>query len=149
MPLSPTVPSAILADFRTQIEAITPAETEKASKTFVFKIGKNDVESGEVRTFTLAAKLLGDGTIVSCGNDFEFRLEVWTSYRDLQPFHAYPLIIEDSRQIWQTLYLRADPTLTGLMSVMWDGPFEFENEDDGEIWGFHPFRVRYIADDDP
>lgn len=145
---SPTLPSLLRDDFVATIKAIVPEETQHSSKAWRFTRSGADIPGSEVRTFTLRLKPRGDGVIVGCGNDYQFDLQVITSYAGMQTFDADPLIVEDNRQLHQTLALRAGP-LAGLQAVLWDGPFEFESEDDGKIWGFHPFVVRYIASGDP
>lgn len=145
---NPILPSTIRDDFVTQIEAIVPAETEHASKAWRHVRSVEHVPGSEIRSFALRLIGRGDGVVIGCGNDFQFDLQIYTSYHGLQFFDVDPLIVEDNRQLLQTLALRSGP-LDGLFSVLWDGPFEFESEEEGELWGFHHFVVRYLASDSP
>lgn len=146
--MATTLPSTIRDDFITQIEAITPAETLNAAAGWVHTRSHADIPGSEIRTFALRMKVSGDGVIVGAGNDFTFTLEIHTSYAGLQLEDADPLIVEDSRQLLQTLAPRAG-SLSGLQAVMWDGPFVYASEDDGGVWGYHHFEVRYKASASP
>lgn len=145
----PTTPSVILADFVAAIKAIAPAETSQSSERFRFVRSREQAEGGGIRTFTLEIDPLGDGTVLGCGNDFNFTLRIVTSYKGLQRYDAQCLIQEDNRQLWQTLALRAG-TLDGLRSVQWVEPgWQYEDSEDMKIWGAHLLRVRYLAAGDP
>lgn len=145
----PTTPSVILADFVSTIKAIVPVETPQAGERFRFVRSREQVEPGAVRTFTLEIAPFGDGTIMGCGNDFNFMLRVVTSYKGMQRYDAQCLIQEDNRQLWQTLALRSG-ALDGLRTVFWIEPgFEYEDDTDMKIWGSHVYRVRYLAAGDP
>lgn len=144
-----TLPSTILTDFKAQIEAITPAESRQGARGFVFVKSRGDVEGAELRTFTLEIEPVGDGVIVGCGNDYHFNLAVVTSYAGLSLYDAQSLVVEDNRQIFQTLAFRSGP-LSGLQAVFWQEPgFTFADKDDGKVWGSHVFLVRYIAGNTP
>ena len=144
---TPTVPSTIRDDFIATIEALEPAETRHASKRWRYTRSTSDVPGAEIRTFSLRLRPVGDGTLVGCGNDFNFHLEIHTSYHGLQHHDADPLIVEDHRQLWQAIALRAG-SLTGLQSVRTDGPWEYVTEDEGNVHGIHRFLVRYLAASD-
>lgn len=146
---NPILPSAILADFITQIKAIVPAETGLSAARFTFLRSREQVEPAGLRSFTLEIEPTGDGPLTGCGNDYFFQLAVVTSYRGLQRYDAQCMILEDNRQIFQTLALRAG-ALDGLQQVVWVAPgFQYEDQTDGAIWGSHVYNVRYISGNSP
>lgn len=145
---NPILPSTIRDDFVTRIKAIVPAETRHANKPWRYTQSVEDVPGAEIRTFSLRLKGRGDGVTIGCGNDYQFDALLYVSYHGLQHHDADPLIVEDHRQLFQTLALRAG-ALDGLHAVIWDGPWEYDSEEEGSVWGHHRFIVRYIANADP
>lgn len=139
------------ADFQTTIRAISPdyALFQDTGWQYVPEI--EDVPGDRIRLFALDwgfGEPVEDG-IFGQGVEHEFELRVWANYRSLNGLTTAEIVERDGRQLWLALEQRLDPTVSGLVFVQPAGPFEAENDEPRDVWGFYPFVVTMLLDHAP
>lgn len=145
-----TTQRLIREDFVGRILALTPSYPEYG---YPWKRVRalSDVPGSEIRNFLLyflPGQPVSDG-LYGDGIEHVASIRVYANYQGLQEDEDGPLIDEDFRQLWLTLETRVDPIVPGLISVQPGGPFIFEDDTPGHLWGYHQIDIHYLAPDTP
>jgi len=149
--MTPTTLRLVAADLASQVRQISPDFGIYDDHVWSQVLKVDEVAGERMRLFYgefESGEAVTDG-IYGTAIEYESQLRVWTNYRGIHDTDSgqdvvAEMITADSRQLWLALEARQDPTLDGLISVVQDGPFSFEDSEPGNIWGSHDFTVRYL-----
>jgi hypothetical protein len=152
--VTPTTLRTVAADLADQIELITPDYPLFRNERWEAVEKVREVPGGKLRLYH--CEWIPEGPIEDgiFGDAIEYgaTLRVWTNYRGLPEVDGESqdvvaeIIDADGRQLWIRLVERVDPVLSGFVSIVPDAvPFTFANEEPGNQWGSHDFKVRYLV----
>lgn len=132
--------------FRDRIRQITPAHP-RFNDAWKPVDRVDDVPGGDIRLFCVELfdeEPDPDDSIWGDGFTQRAQLQVWTNYGGLEEREPESILSQDARQIYLNLECRLDPQIAGLQSVESVG-WTDETDDNGNVWGAHVFRIRYLA----
>lgn len=146
MSITITTLSSLRTAVSARIEDLSPEE--KTSHGYRAVTRKSHVPGGGFRNFYVdyrgAGQPVEGGMWGASGMEYEIEMDVFMNYTHVHEEDDEGLISSDGQRIWIDLSRAIDPTITGLISVEYDGWVD-EDQDPGQRWGAHSYTVRYYS----
>jgi hypothetical protein len=129
------------------VVAITPENDYHLNERWKPSQALSDVPGG-LRNFYLHL-MPGEDNYDGCwggGREKRCELRVYTSYGALDEEDHEGQIDEDGDNLFHAFDYQRDPQIAGLWSVR-KLAWQYEDEADGHVWGYHAFEIGYLVDD--